>query len=726
MTISKTSNLTEANPKDQISYTIDYENTGSGSATDVVIVDTIDPDTSYVSATPTPSSVVDDVITWNLGTVIGGGSGSITLIVEVDAYVEDGTILTNSVTLNYDDANGNPQTEESDSVDVTVTAPDMTITKTANVTQADPGDQITYTIDYENTGTGDATDVVIVDTSDSDTTYVSANPTPTSIVDDVITWNIGTVIGGGSGSITLVVEVDAYVADGTVLTNRVTLDFDDTNGNPYDQLMDCAKVTVTAPDMTFSKSSNVVSADPGDTIVYTLYYENTGSGVATGVTVVETLPEHVTLVSYSPNYDEESGNTYTWNIGTVAGYSSGTITITVTVNPGTPDGTLLINMATLDYDDANGNPYDQLVDYANVTVTAPVMCFSKTADKTLADPGDTLVYTLIYYNSGSGVATDVIVTDTIPNSTTFVSSSPNYDEVSGNTYTWYIGSVGAYSSGTITVTVTVDPGTPDGTLLRNMATLDYDDANGNPYEQMTDHADVTVTAPVLNLTKTSDVTEADPGDEITYTIEFMNLGEGNATNVWINDTIPSYTTLMSFTPAPYFNVDDTYGWFFSLIGSNSTVTITIVVKVDVGTPDKTVCNNHVTLDYFDDNGNPLPQESALAVVTVTAPVLHIMKTANKSTADPGDTIIYTIHYWNAGTGWATLVEIVDTIPSHTTFGNSSPSYDSVNIDEYTWFVGDVAPGANLTITIIVTVDIKTPDKTLLHNTVTLDYADALL
>jgi uncharacterized repeat protein (TIGR01451 family) len=630
----------------------------------------------------------------------------------------------NSVILNYDDANGNPQTEESDSVDITVTAPDMTITKISNVTEADPGDQITYTIEYENTGTGDATDVVIVDTIDSDTTYASATPTPSSIVDDVITWNIGTVIGGGSGSITLVVEVDAYVADGTTLTNTVTLNYDDTNGNPQTEESDSVDVTVTAPDMIFSKSSNDISADPGDTIVYTLFYENTGSGVATGVTVVETLPEHVTLVSYNPNYDEESGNTYTWNIGTVAGYSSGTITITVTVNPGTPDGTLLINMATLDYYDANGNPYDQLVDYSNVTVTAPVMCFSKTADTTLADPGDTLAYTLVYYNSGSGVATDVVVTDTIPNSTTFVGSSPNNDDVSGNTYTWNTGFLGAYSGGTITITVTVDPGTPDGTLLRNMATLDYDDANDNPYEQMEDHADVTVTAPILNITKTSDVSEADPGDEITYTIEFMNLGEGNATNVWINDTIPSYTTLMSFTPAPYFNFGDTYGWYYSLIGSNSSVTITIVVEVDVGTPDQTVLYNHVTLDYSDDNGNPLPQESALADVTVTAPVLHIIKTANTSTADPGDTIIYTIHYWNTGSGWATLVEIVDTISSHTTFGNSSPSYDSVNIDEYTWLVGDVAPGANLTITIIVTVDIKTPDKTLLHNTVTLDYADA--
>ena len=86
----------------------------------------------------------------------------------MDAYVEDGTVLTNAVTLNYEDPNDNPYSEESDSVDVTVTAPYMSITKTADVSEADPGDQITYTITYENPGTGDATNVVIEDTIDAE------------------------------------------------------------------------------------------------------------------------------------------------------------------------------------------------------------------------------------------------------------------------------------------------------------------------------------------------------------------------------------------------------------------------------------------------------------------------------------------------------------------------------------------------------------------------------
>ena len=89
------------------------------------------------------------------------------------------------------------------------------------------------------------------------------------------------------------------------------------------------------------------------------------------------------------------------------------------VDAGTADKTVLTNTATLDYKDANGNPLPQKCDDASTTVTAPVMTFSKNVDVTYADPGDLVVYTLSYKNVGTGVATGVVIEDTIPMHTTF-------------------------------------------------------------------------------------------------------------------------------------------------------------------------------------------------------------------------------------------------------------------------------------------------------------------
>jgi uncharacterized repeat protein (TIGR01451 family) len=724
MTVSKVANVSTADPGDQIAYTIEYENTGTGNATNVKIVDKIPADTTVVSATPTWDSESGDEYTWDIGNVAAGGSGNITLIVKVDAGTADGTLLRNTVTLSYADANGNSLPDETDYADVTVTAPVMTVSKIANVATADPGDEIKYTISYENTGNGEATDVYIRDTIPTDTDFVSSTPNYTSKSGNTYTWYFASISAKSGGTIDIFVKVKVPTPDGTLLRNTVTLDYSDANGNSLPQEDDYVDVLVTAPVFTFSKTADVSEADPGDDITYTIYYKNTGTGDATNVWMNDTIPADTTLKSTSPAYNASSGDTYMWDLGTVGAGADGTITIVVTVDAFTPDGTLLRNTATLDYSDANGNPYPQLSDYADVTVTAPEMTITKVANVATADPSDEIEYTITYKNLGSGIATNVVVKDTIPTDTDFVSSTPTYDSVSGNTYAWNIGDVAGGASGTITIVVKVKAGTPDETVLRNTVTLNYDDANGNPQPEETDRVDVIVTAPIMTISKCANTSTADPSDQITYTIYYENKGTGEATNIFINDTLDADTTLVSTNPAFNSSSGDTYTWYFASVAGGASGTITIVVEVDVGVPDKTVLTNDVTLDYSDANGNPLPQKSDSVDVTVTAPVFSFCKVASVSTADPGDQFTYTIAYDNKGTGEASDVYVNDTIPSDLDFIGSNPAYDSKSGSTYTWYFASVAAGSGGTITITVEVKAGTPDETILHNTATLDYSDA--
>jgi len=73
--------------------------------------------------------------------------------------------------------------------------PNLTLTKTVDKTNAQPGETVTYTITYQNTGTEDATNVVIEDTINSGLDLVSA---PGAVTDgQTLTWTFPNISSSG-------------------------------------------------------------------------------------------------------------------------------------------------------------------------------------------------------------------------------------------------------------------------------------------------------------------------------------------------------------------------------------------------------------------------------------------------------------------------------------------------------------------------------------------------
>ncbi|UCF08714.1 MAG: PKD domain-containing protein, partial [Thermoplasmata archaeon] len=103
-------------------YSISYENVGTGDATLVEVIDTLPDYVTFKSATPAPTSISGSIITWLIGDVQSGGTGSITVSVKTNLVVPDGEELINTATLYYADANGNMLPPESDTVITTVDA----------------------------------------------------------------------------------------------------------------------------------------------------------------------------------------------------------------------------------------------------------------------------------------------------------------------------------------------------------------------------------------------------------------------------------------------------------------------------------------------------------------------------------------------------------------------------------------------------------------------------
>jgi uncharacterized repeat protein (TIGR01451 family) len=105
---------------------------------------------------------------------------------------------------------------------------DLSITKTGPAF-AQSGGSITYQIAVSNAGPADATNVTVNDPLPAGESLVSATPSQGSCA-GAVTCNLGTILTGGSATVTIVVKVTA--ASGAILTNTAAVSADQPDPNP--------------------------------------------------------------------------------------------------------------------------------------------------------------------------------------------------------------------------------------------------------------------------------------------------------------------------------------------------------------------------------------------------------------------------------------------------------------------------------------------------------------
>ncbi len=97
-------------PGDEINYTVNYQNVGNASVTNLVLQVDLPYEVDYLYSTPTNPNISGNTLIFNLGTLRAGGKGTVTIRVRVRENIPDGTNLNFPALLTYIDANGNPQT----------------------------------------------------------------------------------------------------------------------------------------------------------------------------------------------------------------------------------------------------------------------------------------------------------------------------------------------------------------------------------------------------------------------------------------------------------------------------------------------------------------------------------------------------------------------------------------------------------------------------------------
>ncbi|MBI3950757.1 MAG: DUF11 domain-containing protein, partial [Acidobacteria bacterium] len=121
----------------------------------------------------------------------------------------------------------------------------------------------------------------------------------------------------------------------------------------------------------------------------------------------------------------------------------------------------------------NAGPFTELGGLAvfGEITAAQVLTISKRAPASV-NPGASLTYTITYGNSGATAATNVVIKDTVPAGTTFISATDG-GAFSNGVVTWNIGTVNAGVTGR-TVSFTVGVTAASGTIVNDNYTIQGD------------------------------------------------------------------------------------------------------------------------------------------------------------------------------------------------------------------------------------------------------------
>jgi uncharacterized repeat protein (TIGR01451 family) len=446
-------------------------------------------------------------------------------------------------------------------------APNLTLSKTDGVTVAAPGDIITYTLTFTNTGNpitspGAAYNVVLTDTLPPQVSFLNCtapNGTCTHSSGTVVYTRTNQLNYNATDTITITVQVDPSLTSSVTFTNTAVLDYQDGYGNQYPQVQASDSVTINQPNIVLSKTDGVTTATPGQLLTYTLTFTNTGVGPAHNITISDTLPSEVSYQSCSlgslAGACSESGGTVNFTLtNPLAAGASASVTITVQVTTSGP--ATLINSATLTYTDSANNARPPVTATDTTTVPAqPNIVLSKTDGVTTAAPGQTLTYTLTFTNTGPGAAHNIVISDTLPSGVSYQSCSlgslVGSCSESGGTVTFTLTNpLAAGASASVTITVQVTTSGP--TTLTNTATLNYTDSGGNARTPVTSSDTTRIPGPTtVDLIKQATLVvdsnnddRAGSGDIIEYTIVMTNTGSEPALLLTIADTPDVNTTLI--------------------------------------------------------------------------------------------------------------------------------------------------------------------------------------
>lgn len=101
---------------------------------------------------------------------------------------------------------------------------DLSISTTASSSLINAGQTIQYTLSYANISSNTAEGAIVVDSLPEGVTYLSADPAPSNMDGNSLSWNLGNIGAGSDGTITVRGTVSTLLDDGFNILNFASID----------------------------------------------------------------------------------------------------------------------------------------------------------------------------------------------------------------------------------------------------------------------------------------------------------------------------------------------------------------------------------------------------------------------------------------------------------------------------------------------------------------------
>jgi large repetitive protein len=593
---------------DVIRMTLTYENTGTSNAYDVVITDALDSTRiASITSITTPAGFTYSTSGTNpitvqyaadAGTAIAPGA---TVVFELDFTLTSANVpgdvipntanVTQTTTLDSSTSDGDDANERNTttnaSANLQFNGVELAITKDDGGVTTSPGSNLTYTLNYNNYGNIDATNVILTEVVPLYTRFISANnpslwycginPAPAGTN---CTINVGSLAQGANGSITFVLTVDTpFPASVTEISNTASIDSDQPETVDTDNSASDTTPVNAAPALTITKDDHIQIVAPGFQVTYDIRVTNSGNQDLVNLELVDTIPAGTSFISASgsgsynggtgevswPWFDLDAGDfvdfTLTLQVATAAdltGITSFPNTIHVqddgTNTTGTPveaqatdtDQLAILNVKSLTGSNQPGSAMPnvligEILDYA-VRIDIPVGTITSLKAVDILDHG----LAFVGCNPSSPISSGTLVLAqnpcTTPSALTVQAEpitdlNPNSDDA-GRHITFDFGQVENNSGSTQTLIVNYQvivldiQDNVDGlTGLSNTVEWQWEGGTLSGFASGVD-----VVEPDLSIAKTVDPVIAALGSVVTYTIEISHTAESTA---------PAYDALMT-------------------------------------------------------------------------------------------------------------------------------------------------------------------------------------